>query len=170
VSAAGLSVPVYYRRHAPTPVLSPSKNRPRRICGMYSKIVSKLCLASGPSSRYDSASAKISCTLWTEPACSASPLPAVTLRASSPVSATFGRFSRVAGSLRLEEGFRRGTSSTPGLRPKPLSVVKMSSGIQISSLRSGSADVPWRCHEMLQRLIRAPFDHRIPGCHPRLLP
>jgi hypothetical protein len=26
------------------------------------------------------------------------------------------------------------------------------------------------CHGMLQRLIRAPFDHRFPGCRPSLLP
>src|SRR5204863_7917107 len=30
--------------------------------------------------------------------------------------------------------------------------------------------VPRGCYEMLQRLIRALFDHRIPGCHPRVLP
>jgi hypothetical protein len=51
-----------------------------------------------------------------------------------------------------------------------LSVVKSSCDIQISSLRSGTVGVPWRCYGMLQRLIRARFDHRIPGCHPRFLP
>jgi len=51
-----------------------------------------------------------------------------------------------------------------------MSVVKSSWDIQISSLRTLTAGVPWRCYGMLQRLIRAPFDHRIPGCHPRFLP
>ena len=27
--------------------------------------------------------------------------------------------------------------------------------------------VPHGCYRVLQRLIRAPFDHHIPGCHPR---
>ena len=36
-----------------------------------------------------------------------------------PVSATFRRFSGVAGALWFEERFRGGASSTPGLRPNP---------------------------------------------------
>jgi hypothetical protein len=52
---------------------SQSKKCHRRGRGMDSKIVSKFCLASGQMSRYDSASAKLPCTLWTEPACFAGP-------------------------------------------------------------------------------------------------
>jgi hypothetical protein len=52
----------------------------------------------------------------------------------------------------------------------PLSVVKSSCGIQISILRSVAAGAPWSCYGMLQRLIRAPFDQRIPVGHPRLFP
>src|SRR5206468_9516014 len=51
---------------------SQSKNSHRRGRGTYSKTVSKFCLALGSSSRYDSASVKRSCTVWTEPACFAS--------------------------------------------------------------------------------------------------
>jgi hypothetical protein len=39
------------------------------------------------------------------------------------------------------------------LMEAPVSVAKSSWGYQISSLRSGAAVAPWRCHGMLQRLI-----------------
>lgn len=78
--------PVVLNRHCPYTVstgikrthlyrfCSQSKTCHRRGCGMHSKIVSKFCLASGRLMRYDPASAKWPCTLWTESACFAGPM------------------------------------------------------------------------------------------------